>query len=63
MGRALAMGFRCEVEDESRTGKGLHCHHRGYAHFGSEQPKHLMTLCKAHHDRLHALEGKRIHRP
>lgn len=36
--------------------RGLHCHHRWYSEkMGQETDEQLVTLCRGHHEELHAL--------
>lgn len=47
--------IRCEATE------GLQIHHKTNVRFGGqERPEDLQVLCKAHHMRHHALDGKRI---
>jgi 5-methylcytosine-specific restriction endonuclease McrA len=51
-------GIRCPATTRTEM---LTVHHRTYARFGgAELPEDIQTLCKPCHDRVHALEGKRI---
>ena len=56
---------RCLFVDETRTGRGLHAHHRRYGirALGNEIPgEDTTTRCESCHRREHAYEGKRISR-
>jgi hypothetical protein len=49
------IAFRCEATTD------LTAHHKTYARFGGKElPEDLEVQCRAHHNRLHALQGKRI---